>query len=132
VYDQWTDAENDAFLAGPFGPPSPFVQQFAGGDVEVDGRPIARIELNLVWPQYQAIADEVVLGVVSENSYVPGPQTTERTVISGEQVLIRRIPTLVAWSWFEDGILFNVVASEIDPLEASNFVAALTITQQSS
>ena len=133
VYVPWTEAENDAFLAGPYGPPdSQFVQRFAGGDVEVDGQVTAWIELHQLWPQYQAIADDVVLNAVSRNSYFPGPQTSEQVTVSGEQVLIRRIPTLTAWLWFHDGILFNVVANEIDPLNVSNFVAALTGTQQTN
>jgi hypothetical protein len=133
VYVPWTEAENDAFLAGPYGPPdSQFVEEFAGGDVEADGRLVAWIELHLLWPQYRTIADGVVLDAVSGNTYSPGPQTTEQATISGEQVLIRRTPTLAAWSWFEDGILYNVVANEVDPLPAGNFVAALTAAQQTN
>ena len=113
-------------------PENPFVGRFVGSDVVVDGRPIAWVEMHLLWPQHRTIEDAVVLDVISGITYEPGPQTIERVTMSGEQVLIRRIPALVAWSWFEDGILHNVVASEVDPLEASTFVAALIATQQAS
>jgi hypothetical protein len=133
AYLPWTQEENDAFFNGPLGTPeNPFVQQSVGSDVVVDGRPIARVELHLLWPQHRTIADAVVLDVIAGITYEPGPQTIERVTMSDEQVLIRRIPTLVAWSWFEDGILHNIVTSEVDPLEASNFVAALIATQQAS
>jgi hypothetical protein len=90
------------------------------------------MEMHPFTEQYRRASDNVVLDEVAKNEYVPGPQTTERVTLAGEHVLIRRIPTLVAWSWFEDGTLYSVVANEVDPTHASNFVAALTAAQQAN
>jgi hypothetical protein len=36
----------------------------------------------------------------------------------------------VAWTWHQDGIVFNVVANGIGPGEAGEFAAALSAVQQ--
>jgi hypothetical protein len=62
--------------------------------------------------------------------YGSGPQTTERLILLGEEVLVRRVPRLVAWTWVEDGVVYNVVANGIDPGRAGDFVTALSAVQQ--
>ena len=80
--------------------------------------------------EYRDGPDDPVLDFVSGYTYSPWTETAERVTISGEQVLVRRTPNLAAWSWFDEGISFTVLANEIDPVEASNFVVALTAAQQ--
>ena len=80
-------------------------------------------------PELHSTPDQVILDNVAKLEYFPGPQTTERLTITDEEVLIRRIPNLVAWSWYEDGILFTVVANGIDPLAAGEFVEAIAAAQ---
>ena len=80
-------------------------------------------------PELHSTPDQVILDNVATLEYFPGPQTTERLTITDEEVLIRRIPNLVAWSWYEDGILFTVVANGIDPLAAGEFVEAIAAAQ---
>ena len=132
-YAPWSQAQIDAYRAGPFYPGSgvdEFVQEFAAVDVEHNGEYIGWVELYLLRPQYRRGPDDAVLDFVSGYTYSPGPQTTERVTVAGEQVLVRSTPTLTAWSWFEDGISFTAIANEIDPAEANNFVAAVTAAQQ--
>ena len=131
TYRVWTPAENDAFLTGPYASNSPYVEQFAGADVVLDGRVVARIELNSLSEQFRATPDAVVLDGVAEFEYFPGPQEMERLIVADEQVLVRRTPSLVAWSWYEDGIVFNVVADNVDPAAADEFVAGATAADRS-
>jgi hypothetical protein len=50
------------------------VEQFAGADVVLEGRVVARIELNSLSKKVRATADAVVLDGVAEFEYFPGPQ----------------------------------------------------------
>jgi hypothetical protein len=119
----------NAFFAGSA---FPAVEQFAASDVYRGANFIGRIELYSLEPQVSNAPDldERVLGLVSTLAYQPGPQTTERLALPGEQVLVRRTPRLVAWTWQQRGVIFNVVADGIDPGEASDFVAVLSAVQQ--
>ena len=127
TYRPWTQAETDAFVAAPHEgsrPEDPNVQEFAYGDVEHGGQFLGRIELYLLQPELHTTPDEVVLDVVAMLEFSPDLQSTTRQTISGERVLLRQIPGIIAWSWFEDGIVFNVIADGTDPVQAAEFVEA--------
>ena len=134
AYQPWSDARVDAFLSGPFTPDEldVYVAEFAGLDVVRDGRVIGWIELHLLHPEFHSVPnlDEVVLDTLSGYPYTPGPSTVERLSLVGEEILVRRTPSLAAWTWHEGGIVFNVVADGIDPGGAGDFVVALSAVQQ--
>ena len=83
----------------------------------------------LLQPHLRTTPDEVVLDGVAAIEYSPDLQTTGRRTIAGERVLVRQIPGLIAWAWYEDGIVFTVVADGIDPVPAADFVDALVSAQ---
>jgi hypothetical protein len=135
TYVPWTDARIDAFMAGPLTPDEldRYVEQFAAADVEYDGHPVGRVELHHLRPEFRSMPnlDDLVLDLLSEYEYTPGPQSTGRLELGSERVLLRSTPTLVAFTWHEDGIVFSVVADGIDPARAGIFVAAVSELQQS-
>jgi hypothetical protein len=135
-YQPWSNARLEEFLAGPFTPDEldVYVAEFAGLDVVREGQVIGWIELHLLRPEFQTVPnlDQVVFDTLSGYPYSPGPSTVERLSLGGEEILVRRTPTLVAWTWHEDGIVFNVVADGIDPGEAGEYVVALSAVQHGS
>ena len=134
AYQPWSDARIDEFLAGPFTPDEldAYVAEFAGIDVAArDGQVIGWIELHRLHSEFLNVPnlDQVVLDTLSGYPYSPGPSTVERLSLVSEEILVRRIPSLAAWTWHEGGIVFNVVANGIDPGAAGEFVVALSAAQ---
>ncbi len=130
----WGAPRTSEFLTGPFGPGdvSETVQAFGVSDIERDGLDIGRIELAQLIDDLRDAPDDAVLDTVSGYTYTPGPQETRRRVVSGETVLIRRTPMLEAWTWFDNGIIYNVVSDTATAANADEFVTALTASQQSA
>ena len=133
-YLPWGAIRTGEFLTGPFGPGdvSETVQTFGGSDIERDGLAIGRIELYQLIDDLRDAPDDAVLDTVSGYTYTPGPQETERRVVSGETILIRRTPMLEAWTWFDNGVIYGVVSDTATAAEADEFVTALIAVQQSA
>jgi hypothetical protein len=104
------------------------VEQSAETDVQRNGRIIARMEVDLIEPEYRDASDDQVLDFVADLSYGTG-QTEARLSLPDEQLLVRRLPDFVAWTWVQSGVVFNVVANGVDPSDAGAFVAALSALQ---
>jgi hypothetical protein len=131
-YRSSSRAENDAFLATVPSELSTNVESFTGADVRRGSDLVGALEVYVLRPQLRDMPglDNLVLDTLSGYVFAGGPQTTERLILGGEEVLVRRVPRLVVWTWVEDGVVYSVVANGIDPGRAGDFVTALSAIQQ--